>query len=136
MKQAASRNPNFHFLGWVEDTTSLYSASNALIYLMDLSNPYTAYNSPNNLYLSIAWALPLIAVNAGEVAAVLTSAKTAILIDDIDAQTVASAVHRLAHEPALYAQCVENLKELQDTFSWASAAESLRSAYAQALRKR
>lgn len=127
--QAAQQNPNLHYLGWVEDTTALYSASNALVYLMDLSHPYTRYNAPNNLYLSIAWALPLIGVAAGEIGATLTSGETGMLIDKMDVDTLCRAVVELSGQPELYERIVNNLRQLQPFYSWASAARCLRRAH-------
>ena len=69
--QLANEIHTLRFMGWVSDLTDVFSASNALIYLMSLSSPYAAYNSPNTLYLSIAWALPMIGITAGEIGSIL-----------------------------------------------------------------
>jgi glycosyltransferase involved in cell wall biosynthesis len=129
VREAASQNSKIHFLGWVEDMDALLSASDALVYLMDPSHPYTAYNAPNTLYLSIAWNIPLIGVDAGEVGAALTPNKTGLLIKDMSVEALSSAVFELYDSPKLYKNIVEGLIDLQATYNWQSAIEALADAY-------
>lgn len=130
-QRAVGQNPNLHFLGWVEDTVPLYSATDALIYLLDLSHSFSKYSSPHHLFVSIAWALPMITLAAGEIGTLLVPEKTGLLIEKADTDTVCSAIRRLSEEPGLYERIVKNLKDLQDVYSWESAAECLCSAYEQ-----
>ena len=128
-EQAASQNPHLHFLGWIEDVTPVLSTSNALIYLLDMSHPYAKYSSPNNLYLSIAWVLPLIGVAIGEIGEILIDEETGILINTMDEDTVCSAIRKLFIRDDLYEQIVIKLKELQNIYSWHTASQRLLNVY-------
>ena len=129
VKSAAEKNSNLHFLGWLEDITPVFSASDALIYLMDLSHPYAFYNAPNTLYLAIAWKLPLIAISTGEIAEVLTSGKTGLLIESVGMHSISDAVRELAFKSGLYGKIVQELGNLQPQYSWKRAKVRLLSAY-------
>jgi glycosyltransferase involved in cell wall biosynthesis len=125
------KNPNLHVLGWVENTAALYSASNALVYLMDSNNPYTKFNVPNNLFLSIAWALPLVGINSGEISNILLPEITGILIDKVNVDDVFSGVMKLLERSDCRTQIIDNLKNLQKTYSWDIAKINLYEAYKQ-----
>ena len=127
--QEASKYPNLHFLGWINDLIPVYSASNALIYLMDLDHPYAHYNAPNNLYLSIAWNLPLIGVATGEIGETLKSDETGLLLSKVDGEAVYSAACKLSENREIYNSIVQNIKELQKKYSWKVASQKLLSIY-------
>jgi len=82
-----------------------------------MSHPYTNYNSPNNLYLSIAWVLLLIGMAIGETGEILIDEETGILIDPMDVEAVCSAIRKLLIRDDLYEQIVIKLKELQNIYS-------------------
>lgn len=128
-EKASEKNSNLHFLGWVDDTASLYSASDALVYLMDSDHPYTKYNVPNNLFLSIAWKLPLLGINSGEIKSVFASSEAGILIDNVNVDELYSAVSNLYEEPNKHNRITKALNKLQEVYSWDSAKGSLYSAY-------
>jgi glycosyltransferase involved in cell wall biosynthesis len=129
MKEAARTHPTIHFIGWTNDLSPLYSASDALIYLMDPDHPYTDFNSPNNLFLSIAWAIPLVAVSKGDIADVLSSYENGILLDNASPDTITQAILRLSSEPMLYDHIVDNLTKLQEKYNWQICGKRLISLY-------
>lgn len=127
--ETSANNSNLHFLGWLEDTSALFSASNALIYLMDTCHPYAQYNSPNTLYLSIAWGLPLIGINAGEIAAILSPIEQSTLVNNLDINEVIRVIERLVSEREFYEKVREKVVTLQTIFNWERAEDQLLSAY-------
>lgn len=129
VEQKASHNPQVHFLGWIEDISTVFSAADVLVYLMMPSHPYTEYNSPNTLYLSIAWNRPLIAVNAGEIKYVLSTGVNGILLDEITVESVYRAASNLCNNESLYEQLQNGLAVLQTKYSWSKAQEQLWAAY-------
>jgi glycosyltransferase involved in cell wall biosynthesis len=129
VREAAERNKLIHFLGWVNDLSEIYSGSDALVYLMQMSHPYTQYNSPNTLYLSIAWQVPLIAVGAGEIENVISTEESGILLKEIDLQHLHSAILQISERGDLYHEIVANLTSLQEKYSWKAARNNLFAAY-------
>jgi glycosyltransferase involved in cell wall biosynthesis len=129
VREAAERNKLIHFLGWVNDLSEIYSGSDALVYLMQMSHPYTQYNSPNTLYLSIAWQVPLIAVGAGEIENVLINKESGILLNKIDAEQLFTSILDLYSQKDVYQTIVSNLSSLQKKYSWESAQNCLINAY-------
>jgi glycosyltransferase involved in cell wall biosynthesis len=96
---------------------------------MDTSHPYAEYNSPNNLFLSIAWAIPLIAISKGEIGLTLSPDEHGILLKNILPNTVIEDVVRLYTDKTLYQRIVTNLIKLQETFNWQIAAKRLLNLY-------
>jgi glycosyltransferase involved in cell wall biosynthesis len=129
VRKAAALNPLMHFLGWVSDLENIFSGSDALVYLMRLSRRYTHYNSPNNLYLSIAWQLPLIAVAAGEIGNVLVPQESGMLLDRVEVDVFCEALLKLTRDQEAYQRIVKKLGSLQDDYSWKAACENLYRAY-------
>jgi glycosyltransferase involved in cell wall biosynthesis len=128
-ERAASQNGQLHFLGWVDNMGPILSASDALIYLMDLTHPYAKYASPNNLYTSIAWSIPLIGTEAGEIGLVLKDRESAILINSADIESISSAVSDLWRDKDLSGVIANNLKILQTKYSWDLASKRLLKVY-------
>jgi glycosyltransferase involved in cell wall biosynthesis len=129
VRESAAHNPFVHFLGWVTNLENAYSGSDALVYLMRLAHPYAGYNSPNNLYLSIARQLPLIAVSAGEIENVLISKESGMLLDRVDVDELYTSVLQLMENKGTYQTIVRNLASLQDRYSWRAACRNLYRAY-------
>jgi glycosyltransferase involved in cell wall biosynthesis len=129
VKETAARNPLVHFLGWVSDLDAAYCGSDALLYLMRPSHPYAHYNSPNNLYLSIAWQLPLVGVCAGEIANALVSGESGMLLSEVDVDEFYNALTQLAGDKEMQQRIVQNVVSLQNEYSWQVARQSLYRAY-------
>ena len=129
VEQEAAQNPNVHFLGWVDDLTPVFSASDAFIYLMNLKHAYSQYNAPNTLYLSISRALPMIGVAAGEIKDIFRNEETALLLDQITPEAVIAAVIRLSSDAGLYQKLIDGLKSLQAIYTWDAAKRRLQDVY-------
>jgi len=125
----ASRIPSVHYLGWLKDLAPYFAASDALVYLMDPSHPYCNYNAPNSLYLSIAWGLPLIGIDAGEIGSIITTEESGLLVQEVEPESVSNAIRMLVENKDLHKRIVVNLRSMQKTYSWESAAEALVTAY-------
>jgi glycosyltransferase involved in cell wall biosynthesis len=128
-KKEALNNTKLHYLGWIDDLVPILSASDALIYLMDLSHPYSNYNSPNTLFLSIAYNIPIIGVSRGEIGKVLIKDINAVLVDNLEDDTLNNSIIRIASDDIFYKQLKNNLKELQNQYSWQIAKKELVSIY-------
>lgn len=120
---------HLRYVGWLEDLSPLFSASDAIVYIMDLSHPYSDYNSPNNLYLSIAWSIPLIGVNAGEIGEILRSGENGILLNDVRVESVKDAIELLYETPELRYNIAINLRKLQGQYSEEEFNKALYEAY-------
>lgn len=129
IEEASTSLLNFHYLGWVDEVSTIYSASDTFLYLMDSDHPYARYIAPNNLYLSIAWLKPLIGVKTGEIKQVLSTDAGGFLFSEYDTKTVYKAIQRLYEDTDTYAQYVELLKGLQHEYSWEKAQQNLLDAY-------
>jgi glycosyltransferase involved in cell wall biosynthesis len=133
LEEAAKSDPTLHYIGWLDDLSGLYSASDALIYLMNTSHPYADYNSPNNLFLSIAWALPLITISKGEIGVTLSPNENGILLNDITPNIIVQEVIELYTDKVLYQRIVTNLIKLQESYNWQIAAKRLVTLYQELL---
>lgn len=128
-ENSANINKNLHYLGWLENTSPLYSASDALIYLMDSTHPYANYNSPNNLYLSIAWGLPFIGSKSGEIASVLDQISPSLLVEQTNVNEIVTKVVRLSQDREHQMNIRLIYKSLQAKYNWDLAKNNLLSAY-------
>jgi glycosyltransferase involved in cell wall biosynthesis len=128
-EDASAKNPNLHYLGWLSDTSGLYAASDVLLYLMDLSHPYAQFNSPNNLYIAVAWGLPLIAIKAGEIDKVLGNSVPELLLEEVVPGEIVSRIKKLQEDIHYRSYIKQSLVKLQSSYSWDVAKERLLSAY-------
>lgn len=129
VKESSAQNPAIHYLGWMEDLTALYSSTDALIYLMEPDHPYTDFNSPNNLFLSIAWRIPLIAISRGDIAETLSADGSGVLIKNVSPSSIIPRIINLYSKKNEYNNICSNLLKLQETYNWQICAQRLVSLY-------
>ncbi len=123
---AASGIGNIQLLGWVPDPTDLLVAADALYYALRPDHPYAAHAAPNNLYQAVAYALPLVYRQQGEIAVV--AAEHEIGRGFHDAPSLDAAFDEL-RDPLVHAQVRSSLLGLQETYRWSRAKASLIDAY-------
>ncbi|MGI8659222.1 MAG: glycosyltransferase [Candidatus Limnocylindria bacterium] len=126
LRAAVTDVPNVRLMGWVADTSELFAAADALYYALKPNHPYANHAAPNNLYVAIANAVPLIFRAQGELSAV--SAQHRIGEVFVDDDTLDRAIGSL-RDPAHNAAVRQDLKALQQKFRWADAASRLVDAY-------
>jgi glycosyltransferase involved in cell wall biosynthesis len=126
LQSASASVPNVRFLGWVADTTQLFAAADALYYALKPDHPYAAHAAPNNLYIAIAHAVPLVFRAQGELRAVSAGNRIGeVFVDDATLETAIAALRDPVHNAAVRA----DLRSLQGRFRWSDAAQRLVDAY-------
>ena len=78
--------------------------------------------------------VPVVASNRGALPEVVADAGR--LVDAMDAEAMASAIHRVLTEPALASECVERGLRQSARFSWDASAGRLLDAYHSAVARR
>ncbi len=126
LREAASELPNLRFLGWLADPSDLLAAADMAYYALRTDHPYAAHAAPNNLYASIAHALPLLHRGQGEIRILAQNHQigAAFASDDELDEAVASLA-----DPERNAAIRAELRRLQATYAWARARAALLEAY-------
>jgi hypothetical protein len=123
---AASELHNVRFIGWTDDPTPLYAAADALYYALHPQHPYAAHPAPNNLYLAIAWGVPLVHRGQGEIGLIARTADIgASFSDDASLDIAIDQLRRRERQWSVRAA----LRALQQRYSARRAAETLLVAY-------
>jgi len=126
LREAASELPNLRFMGWLPDPSDLLAAADMAYYALNTDHPYAAHAAPNNLYTSIAHALPLLHRGQGEIGILAGSHQIGAAFSS-DAELDA-AIASLA-DPERNAAVRAELRGLQAAYSWARARAALLDAY-------
>ena len=117
---------NVRFLGFLPDPTIATVAADLLYYSLVPDHPYAAHAAPNNLYVAIAYATPLIHRGQGEIGSLAQRADIGAQFAD-DA-SLDDAIDSL-RDPERRRMVAASLSALQATYSWASASRTLVAAY-------
>jgi len=117
---------NVRFLGFLPDPTIATVAADVLYYSLVPDHPYAEHAAPNNLYVAIAFATPLVHRGQGEIGSIAERADIGVGFDD-DA-SLELAFNEL-RDPDRRRQIERSLTRLQATYSWASAGRRLVDAY-------
>lgn len=126
LRKAANGMPNVRFLGFVADPIPITVAADALYYALRDDHPYAAMAAPNNLYVAIAYAIPLVHRRQGEIGVIADRDDIGPSFDD-DA-SLDAAFDRL-RDPTVQASIRSTLRGLQDSYAWSRARETLLEAY-------
>ncbi len=120
--------PNASFLGWVDDPWPVYSACDALYYLMDPTHPYAHFNAPNNANIALALGLPLITGPEGESAEIVRhTGRGRIVIPE--AHAIRTALRELSAERTLSHPTSHPAPVAFPDWTWKHAARALLEAY-------
>lgn len=122
----ADGRENVRFLGWLRDTTPLITAADVLYYALRDDHPYAAWAAPNNLYVAIAHAVPLVYRPQGEIR--LLSKRHLIGRPFTDPASLDAAMSELSDRSTNKA-VRDSLGRLQGMYSWSRAAATLLTAY-------
>ncbi len=123
---AAAHVPNVRMLGWVAEPDDLLAASDVLYYALKPDHPYAAHAAPNNLYQAVAYAIPLVYREHGEIAVAAADHEIGRSFSDTRSLEIALEEMR---DPARNAAVRDELRMLQPTYQWSRAAEILIDAY-------
>ena len=126
LRRQAERIPNLHVLGWLPNPVTALAAADVLYYSLRADHPYAAHAAPNNLYVAVAHAIPLVHRAQGEIG--LLAEQHDIGAPFHDDASLDAAIERMA-DPATNARVRAQLRGLQDRFLWSSARERLVEAY-------
>lgn len=119
--------PNVRLLGWVPNPADLLAAADVLYYALKPGHPYAPHAAPNNLYQAVAYAVPLVFREQGEMAVVARDHRIGCPFRDQDSLRRALDTLR---DPAENAAVRDELRALQHTFRWERAATRLTESYA------
>jgi len=126
LRTATASVPNVRLLGWLPDTSELFAAADALYYALKPDHPYASHAAPNNLYIAIANAVPLVFRAQGELSAVSARHRIGeVFVDDTTLERAIGALRDPHHNAAVRA----DLRMLQEEFRWADAAARLVGTY-------
>lgn len=123
---AARRLDNVRFLGFLPDPTIATVAADLLYYSLVPDHPYAAHAAPNNLYVAIAYATPLVHRGQGEIGSLAERADIGARFDD-DA-SLDLAIDSL-RDPERRRLVASSLAGLQATYSWGRASRTLLDTY-------
>ncbi|MDQ4035137.1 MAG: glycosyltransferase [Chloroflexota bacterium] len=118
--------PNVRMLGWLRDPTALIAAADVLYYALRQDHPYAPWAAPNNLYVAIAQAVPLVYRPQGEQS--IVGERYLIGRTFTDAESLDRAIDELRDE-GTNAVVRRSLRDLQNQFAWERAASALLAAY-------
>lgn len=124
--ETADRFANVRFLGFLPDPAIATVAADVLYYSLVPDHPYAAHAAPNNLYVAIAYAKPLLHRGQGEIGSLAAHADIGEQFED-DA-SLDRAID-LLRDPERRRQITSSLIRLQATYSWAVAGRTLVAAY-------
>jgi glycosyltransferase involved in cell wall biosynthesis len=126
LREAAAGLDNVRLLGWISDTAELMAAADALYYALRPDHPYAAHAAPNNLYVAIAHAVPLIYREQGELALIGRQHRIGLSFeDDVSLDRAFDSLRDLDGNEAIR----EELRQLQGTYRWSRAADRLLAVY-------
>jgi len=127
LRRAAAGLANVRLLGWVPDPTNLLVASDLLYYALRPEHPYASHVAPNNLYQAVAYGIPFVYREQGEIAVVAARHRIGRSFQDDASLDAAIAALR---DPEENAAVRADLVALQRGYRWQRAAGFLVDAYA------
>jgi hypothetical protein len=126
LRRQAETIPNLRVLGWLPDPSVVLAAADVMYYSLKADHPYAAYAAPNNLYVAVAHAIPLVHRAQGEIQELAERHEIGASFEDDE--TLDAAIARLA-EPETNARVRGELRRLQGDFQWSTARARLLDAY-------
>jgi hypothetical protein len=126
LRRQAERIPNLWVLGWLPDPSVVLAAADVMYYSLNADHPYATFAAPNNLYVAVAHAIPLVHRAQGEIRELAERHEIGASFDD-DA-SLDAAIASLA-EPMTNARVRDSLRRLQGDFPWPTARARLLAAY-------
>jgi len=132
LAQASQALPNLRYMGWVEHPDTLYSAADALYYVLDPCHPYSRFAASNTLYLAIARCLPLITSSVGEPGLIMKEIAPALVLERAETDALLLAISFI-EAPANRLRTAERIRGWQSRFNWQLARRALLEAYGSVL---
>jgi glycosyltransferase involved in cell wall biosynthesis len=126
LRRQAERIRNLHVLGWLPDPALPLAAADVLYYSLKADHPYAAYAAPNNLYVAVAYAIPIVHRAQGEIR--VLAERHPIGASFEDDQSLDAAIAQMT-EPTTNARVREELRGLQRDYLWSTARARLLEAY-------
>lgn len=117
---------NVRMLGWLRNPDPVVSAADVLYYALREHHPYAAFAAPNNLFVAIAHAIPLVYRPQGE--QLLLGSRHTIGRKFTDADSLDVALNDL-RDPNAQLEVRASLRALQGDYSWSRAADTLLAVY-------
>lgn len=117
LRKVSTKLGNVEFLGWVENIYPILPRVDTLYYVLDDKRVYSSWNSPNNLYLSIAANIPLITNSLGESGAVMQSLEPSIILRKNSVEEL-SRVVSLLQDWSFYESLKKKMLPLRETYNF------------------
>ena len=119
---------NVRFLGRLDRSRIplLLSACDVSAILYARTSPIMWMATPNKLFESMTFGLPIVASNFGMLARIVKEANCGLLADPMDSESVAEAISKLSKDASLRSQLSRNGKEAMRTkYSWERIEQTL-----------
>lgn len=126
LRAVAHELPNVHILGWLPDPGDALAAADILYYSLCPGHPYAPYAAPNNLYVAMSHAVPLVYRPQGEIGLVADQHRIGRAFTD--GESLDAAIAELAN-PDVGAAIRAGLKRLRRSYAPAIARERLLAVY-------
>jgi glycosyltransferase involved in cell wall biosynthesis len=115
IQDAARKLDNLTYLGWVSNPIEYYSISDAIYYVLKEDYPYNHFNAPNNLFLSIAMRIPIVANSLGMTGKIIEQHKIGSVIKTRDIESFGKAINYIIENKEAI---TSNLEKSQKHYNW------------------
>jgi glycosyltransferase involved in cell wall biosynthesis len=107
----------------------LLSVCDASAIIYNKTSPIMWMATPNKLFESMVFGIPIIASNFGMIARMVTEANCGLLADPIEPESVAEAIRKLSRDPSLRSQLSRNgIDAMRTKYSWERIEQTLSNA--------
>jgi glycosyltransferase involved in cell wall biosynthesis len=116
-----------HFLGWVrpDELPALMQKAKLSINLREKGSMNDYYSLPNKFFDAIHAGLPSINMNYPEYVNICRKYPCSILLDEVDAQKIANAIHQVDHHPELWSAMAAACKQAAEEYNWTNESSKL-----------
>lgn len=126
VKESAGKYKNVIFPGWVSRPLDYCAVSDIMYYMLKEDYQYNHYNASNNIYISIAAGVPIIANNIGEAGEIITKYGIGYAMDKRDEESFKRAVNYInGHKNEIE----KNFYAAQEEYNWWKCRKKLESMF-------
>lgn len=125
IRSAAEKTENLRYLGWVSNPIEYYCASDIIYYLLNEDYAYNHFNAPNNIYLSIALKVPIIANPIGDTGRIMKEYDIGAALESRSLPDMEQAVSDVLKNRL---DMIPRFEEAQKEYNWDNAKSRLKEA--------
>lgn len=125
IQDAAKKMDNVKYIGWVSNPIEYYSISDIIYYVLKEDYEYNHFNAPNNIYLSIALKVPIVATPIGDAGKIIKQYGIGAPIECRDIENISKAVEYIIKNRK---KISANLEKIQEIYNWNISKNELKKA--------